>query len=63
MLKIIPKREVSKHLKECKVTLILSYIFNISGTHTLLTCSHTSAWRNLLSCKIRLERCHSRIDE
>ena len=54
MFKVISKREVSKHFKECKMSCCLTYIFNISGTDTLLTGGHSFARRDLLSGKIRL---------
>ena len=41
----------------------LSYIFNISGSDTLLTCCHTCSRRNLLSGKIWFQRCHASINQ
>ena len=63
MFKIITEREVTKHLEKCKVTCCLTYVLDITGTHALLACCHTSSRWNLLSCKIWLQWRHSRIDE
>ena len=63
MLEIISKREVTQHLKECTMTCGLTYILNIAGTNTLLAGSYTPSWRDLSSCKIRLQRSHTCIDQ
>ena len=54
ILKVISKREVSKHLKECTMTCCLSYILDISCTDTFLTGCHSASRRDLLSCEVRL---------
>ena len=54
VLEIIAKGEITKHLEEGAVTSGLSDILDITGTNTLLTGADTSAWRNLLTCKIGL---------
>lgn len=41
----------------------LSNIFNIAGPDTFLTGGNPSSRRNLLSRKIRLQGCHTRIDQ
>ena len=63
MLEIVSEGEVTKHLKKCQMTCCLSDIFNISCTDAFLTGGHSALWRNLLSCKIRLQWCHTRIDQ
>ena len=63
VLKVITKREITKHLKKCKVTCGLTYILNITGTYTLLTGCHSLTRRNLLTGKIRFQWRHSRIDQ
>ena len=54
MLEIVAERKVSEHFKKGTVTCGFTDIFDITGTDTFLTGSHTSSGRNLLSCKIRL---------
>ena len=53
MFEIITKRKVSQHLKEGQMTCCLSYILNITGTDTFLTCGNSALRWNLCSCKIR----------
>ena len=59
MLEIIPEGEVAQHFKKGPVPVRLADILNIAGTDALLAGSHPLAGRNLLSCKIRLERRHA----
>ena len=54
LLKIIAKRKVPQHFKECTVACGLSYILNVAGTDTFLAGGHPLAGRDLLSGKIRL---------
>ena len=61
--KIITKRKVAQHLKKGAVSCGFSYIFDITGTDTLLAGRHPTLWRNLLSGKIRFQRRHTGIDE
>ena len=63
VLKVITKGEVSEHFKECTMTGGLSDILDVAGPDTFLAGGHPSSRRNLLSCKIRLQRCHTRIDQ
>ena len=63
MLKIIPKREVSKHLKECTVTCGFTYIFDITGTDTFLAGCYSCSWRLLSTCKIWFQRSHTCVDQ
>ena len=62
-LKIISKREISQHLKEGTVTCGFTDVLDIAGTDTLLTGGDSASWRNLLSCKIWLQRRHTGIDD
>ena len=62
-LKIISEGEIAQHLKKGAVAGCLSHIFNIAGTDTFLAGSHSPAGRNLCSCKIRLQRSHTGIDQ
>ena len=54
-LKIIAKREVTKHFKECTVSCCLTNIFNITCTDTLLTSSHSSSWWDFLTEVVGLD--------
>ena len=54
MLKIISEREVTKHLKECKMSCCLTNVLDITGTDTFLAGRHSSARWDLLSGKIWL---------
>ena len=63
MLEIIAKREVSKHLKESKMSRCLTNVLNIAGTDTLLTCGHSSPRRYFLTCEIWFKRCHTCINK
>ena len=63
LFKIVSKRKIPQHLEKSTVTGGLSHILDISRTDTLLAGGHPSPGRNLLPCKIRLQRRHPRIDE
>ncbi len=54
MLKIIPEREIAKHLKKRQMSCRLADILNITRADTLLTRCHSPSRRHLLPCKIRL---------
>ena len=53
-LKIIAKREVTKHFEKCTMACSLTYIFNIACSNTLLASCYSLSWWNLLTCKERL---------
>ena len=63
MFEVITKRKVSKHLKKGTMAGSFTYIFNITGTDTLLAGSHTCSRRDLCSCKIWFQRSHTCIDQ
>ena len=62
-LKVIAKGEVSKHLKEGLMTRRTSDILDVSGTNRTLTGNNTVSGRLHLSCKKRLQRCHTRTNQ
>ncbi len=62
-LKIIPEREVAKHLKKSAVSCSLSHVLQIPGTNALLAGRDAPFGRNLLSRKIGLERRHAGINQ
>lgn len=45
------------------MTLGLTNVINITGTNALLAGGYSSAGRNLLSGKVRLQGCHTCIDK
>ena len=59
LLEIITEREVPKHLKKRSMSGGLAYVLNIARTDTLLTCGNPLSRRNLLACKIWLQRRHT----
>ena len=61
--KVISKREITKHFKECTVTCSLTYILNITCTDTFLTGTDSCTWWFLCSCEIWFQWCHSCIDQ
>ena len=63
VLKVITEGEVTEHFKECKMSRGLADVIDIAGTHALLTRRNTLLGRNLQSGKVRLKRCHARVDQ
>ena len=63
MLEIIPEGKIPKHFKECAMAGRLADIVDIPGTDALLAGGNPLPWRDLLSCEIRLQGSHPRVDQ
>ena len=59
VLEIVTKREIAEHFKICTVSCGLADILDIACSDTFLAGSHSRSGRYLLTCKIRLQRCHT----
>ena len=63
MLEIIPKGKIAQHLKKGQMAGGLAHILDVAGAHTLLAGGHALAGWYLLSCKVRLQGRHARINK
>ena len=63
MLKVVSKREVTKHLKKCTVTCSLTNTFNIRCSYTLLTSCNSASGRFFCKCEPFFHRRHTRVNQ
>ena len=62
-LKVIAKRKVTKHLKECTVTCCFTYVLDITCTDTFLAGCHSCSRRFLCACEIWFQRSHTCVNQ